>query len=426
MGVPKTICRDCGWLGSPSAQLCPECGGGRFYQHDELIRLGIAHVDCDAFYASIEKRDNPGIAGKPVIVGGGRRGVVAACCYVARISGVRSAMPMFKALKNCPNAVVIRPNMEKYRRVGLEIRKLMQELTPLVEPISIDEAFLDLSGTETLHRAPPAVTLVRMVRRIEREIGVTASIGLSYNKFLAKVASDLDKPRGFAAIGRGEVLDFLGPKPVRMIWGVGASLARRLERDGIATIADLRRLSETDLMARHGVMGRRLYTFARGEDDRPVTPGGAAKSVSAETTFDTDLHTLADLKPVLWRLSEKVSARLKAKELGGGTVVLKLKTADFRQFTRSRRLDAPTRSAETIYQAGLPLLEREIGHRRFRLLGVGVQSIAAWRGGARDGATADLLAADPGRKEKIEDVMDALRARFGDDAVKKGRSMKTD
>ncbi|HBC07992.1 MAG TPA: DNA polymerase IV [Rhodospirillaceae bacterium] len=423
--MTTAVCRDCAtlWETPPgaSAGRCPQCGGRRTFGHSELASLTLAHIDCDAFYASVEKRDNPAIAGRPVIVGGGRRGVVAACCYIARISGVRSAMPMFQALKRCPKAVVIRPDMEKYQRVGHQIRAMMQDLTPLVEPISIDEAFLDLSGTQVLHKGPSAATLVRLVKRIEDEVGVTASIGLSYNKFLAKVASDLDKPRGFAAIGRADAADFLKDRPVGLIWGVGASLRGRLEKDGVARIGDLLRFDERDLMVRYGAMGSRLYNFARGQDDRQVTPGGDAKSVSAETTFEDDIGDLDALKSVLWRLSEKVSARLKRKGLTGGTVVLKLKTDKFRQLTRSRRLDRPTQLAEAIYRAALPLLEKEADGTRFRLIGTGVQMIEPLGAGRPE--TGDLLAEAGDRPRKVEEAMDRVRGKFGADAIKKGRSL---
>ncbi|WND75367.1 DNA polymerase IV [Thalassospiraceae bacterium LMO-SO8] len=419
------VCRDCAtlWEAPPgaSAGRCPQCGGRRVFCHPELASLTLAHIDCDAFYASVEKRDNPAIAGRPVIVGGGRRGVVAACCYIARISGVRSAMPMFQALKRCPKAVVIRPDMEKYRRAGHQIRAMMEDLTPLVEPISIDEAFLDLAGTQALHKGPPAVTLVRLVKRIEDEVGVTASVGLSYNKFLAKVASDLDKPRGFAAIGRADAADFLRDRPVGLIWGVGGSLRGRLEKNGVTRIGDLLRFDERDLTARYGAMGSRLYNFARGQDDRRVTPGGDAKSVSAETTFDEDIGDLESLKAVLWRLSEKVSSRLKGKGIEGGTVVLKLKTDKFRQLTRSRRLDRPTQLAEAIYRAALPLLEKETDGTRFRLIGTGVQNIAPLGAGAPE--TGDLLAGTGDRPRKVEEAMDRVRGKFGVNAIKKGRSL---
>jgi len=298
---------------------------------------------------------------------------------------------------------------------------MMEDLTPLVEPISIDEAFLDLAGTQALHKGPPAVTLVRLVKRIEDEVGVTASIGLSYNKFLAKVASDLDKPRGFAAIGHADAADFLKDRPVGLIWGVGASLRGRLEKDGVARIGDLLRFDERELTARYGAMGSRLYNFARGQDDRRVTPGGDAKSVSAETTFDEDIGDLESLKAVLWRLSEKVSSRLKGKGIEGGTVVLKLKTDKFRQLTRSRRLDRPTQLAEAIYRAALPLLEKEADGTRFRLIGTGVQNIAPLGGSAPE--TGDLLAGTGDRPRKVEEAMDRVRGKFGADAIKKGRSL---
>ena len=417
-----TICRDCAALLDASAGRCLACGGGRLFSHPELTSLTVAHIDCDAFYASVEKRDNPAIAGKPVIVGGGRRGVVAACCYIARISGVRSAMPMFQALKLSPKAVVIRPDMAKYQRVGGQIREMMRALTPLVEPLSIDEAFLDLSGTMALHKGSPAETLVRLVRRIEDEVGVTASVGLSYNKFLAKIASDLDKPRGFAVIGRAEAMDFLEGRPVGIIWGVGQALARRLEKDGIRTVGDLRRLEERDLTARYGAMGRRLYMSARGEDDRRVSPDGEAKSVSSETTFEADTGDPEVLKTILWRLCEEVSRRLKRKEIAGGGVVLKLKTAKFRQFTRSRQLDRPTQSAEVIYRACLPLLQKEADGRLFRLLGAGVQALQP-AARARETAAPDLLDPDGGRLARVEAAMDDLRRKFGDGAIRKGRSL---
>ena len=427
--MTTTVCRECAafWeTHDPAApDRCPECGSRRLFNHQELSVLSIAHIDCDAFYASVEKRDNPDIAGRPVIVGGGRRGVVSACCYIARISGVRSAMPMFQALKRCPKAVVIRPNMEKYQEVGGQVRALMQELSPLVEPLSIDEAFLDLSGTEKLHKGPPAQTLVRLVKRIEDEIGVTASIGLSYNKFLAKVASDLDKPRGFAAIGRAEAYEFLREKPVSLIWGVGASLRKKLEQDGISTVGDLLRFEERELTARYGAMGGRLFHFSRGEDSRRVTPGGDTKSVSAETTFEDDLSVLEDLRPILWRLSEKVSIRLKNKGLAGGAVVLKLKTNRFKQLTRSRKLDRATQSAEAIYRAALPLLEKEVDGRQFRLLGTGVQAIQ--KAEERSLETGDLLAGADGseRSRKVETAMDLVRGKFGKGAINKGRSLRS-
>src|SRR4029079_17276326 len=263
---------------------------------------------CAVFCAPSEKRDNPELKDKPVIIGGGKRGVVSTCCYIARIRGVRSAMPMVKALEACPEAIVIPPDMEKYVRVGREVRAMMQALTPLVEPISIDEAFLDLAGTERLHRKPPALVLAEFARQVERTIGITVSVGLSYCKFLAKVASDMMKPRGFSVIGEAEALSFLAEQPVTLIWGVGKVFATQLEADGVRTIGQLQRMERADLMRRYGTMGTRLYHLSRGQDEREVQPDQDSKSVSAETTFDVDLAASADLMPVLRALSEKVSA----------------------------------------------------------------------------------------------------------------------
>ena len=277
---------------------CPACGSPRVLSHPELRSLSIAHLDCDAFYASVEKRDDPSLLDKPVIVGGRHRGVVSAACYVARIYGVRSAMPMFKALDACPHAVVIKPDMKKYAAVGGEIREMMRSITPQVEPLSIDEAFMDLSGTERLHRAPPAETLARLAKHVEETIRVTVSIGLSYNKFLAKVASDLDKPRGFHVIGQAEAIRFLAEQPVSILWGVGKTLQRKLIADGIRTIGDLQPFEETELMRRYGSIGQRLARFSQGRDNRRIEPGSVVKSVSNETTFDADISDVDVLAPL--------------------------------------------------------------------------------------------------------------------------------
>jgi DNA polymerase-4 len=418
------LCRDCAHpLAAPPAPgRCPRCASPRIVSHPDLDRLSLAHLDCDAFYATVEKRDDPSLQGKPVIVGGGRRGVVAACCYMARTRGVHSAMPMFQALKRCPDAVVIRPDMDKYRTVGAQVRALMGEVTPLVEPLSVDEAFLDLGGTEALHGGSPARTLVRLVRRIEEEIGVTASVGLSYNKFLAKVASDLDKPRGFAVIGRADAAGFLAGQPVGLLWGVGQVLRRRLERHGIATIGQLSAIPEATLIKRYGAIGHRLALFARGEDDRRVESSSAAKSLSSETTFEDDIADPEALARILWRLSEKVAKRLKQKGLAGAAVVLKLKTADFRLRTRSRQLAHPTQLADVIYRAALLLLEREADGTCFRLLGVG----AARLGDGADADPPDLADPDGARRVGVERAMDSVRARFGDGAIVKGRGWSGD
>lgn len=378
-------------------------------------------MDCDAFYATVEKRDNQELADKPVIIGGGKRGVVSTCCYIARINGVRSAMPMFKALDACPDAVVIKPDMEKYVRVGRQVRQMMEELTPLVQPISIDEAFMDLAGTERLHKDTPARTLSRFAARVESEIGITLSVGLSYCKFLAKVASDIDKPRGFSVIGKQEALAFLRPQPVTLIWGVGKAFAASLGRDGIHTIGQLQTMDMEALMRRYGVMGKRLYHLARGEDDRTVHPNEGAKSVSAETTFNADLSTYDDLVPVLRRLSEKVSARLKASGIAGQTVVLKLKTADFKSRTRNFKLEDPTVLADRIFRTGLHLLEKELGRDRFRLIGIGVSDLT-------DAARADppdLVDPAAARRAVAETAIDKVRQKFGRDIVETGYTFGT-
>lgn len=424
MTAPETLCRDCFSWPTPVAgkppDRCPRCGSRRLVSHPELDRLSTAHIDCDAFYASVEKRDNPALLDQPVIIGGGRRGVVSAACYVARIYGVRSAMPMFKALNACPHAVVIKPNMAKYAAVGAEIRTLMREVTPLVEPLSIDEAFLDLSGTTRLHGGSPAETLARLASRIEEKVGVTASIGLSYNKFLAKVASDLDKPRGFFVIGAGSIERFLADRPVSIIWGVGKALHRTLLADGIRSIGDLQGLDERELMRRYGSIGQRLARFSHGRDNRAVEPGSVIKSVSSETTFDTDIAAVDALRPYLWRLSEEVSDRLKRKALSGWVVTLKLKTADFRSITRQRRLSSPTQLADRLYHTADGLLADAADGRRFRLIGVGVSDLA----GEALADPPDL--AEPGldRRRRIETAIDAVRAKLGKAAIMKGRGLR--
>ncbi len=382
-------------------------------RHDELDALSIAHVDCDAFYATIEKRDDPALAAEPVIVGGGKRGVVAAACYVARTYGVRSAMPMFEALRLCPQARVIRPNMEKYARIGREVRQMIRALTPLVEPLSIDEAFLDLSGTERLHGHSPAKVLARFATDVENKLAITVSIGLSCNKFLAKIASDLDKPRGFAVLGGGEAAAFLAPKPVSFIFGVGKVGAARLTRDGFHRIADLQKATEIDLMRKYGDEGRRLARLARGIDARLVSAEREVKSVSSETTFDRDIGDFHTLERILWAQTEELSARLKEKALAGATVTLKLKTADFKIRTRAHSFGSPTQLAGKIFAAARTLLERETDGTKYRLLGVGMSALTS----AEEADPADFV---DGRAAEAEHAVDRVRARFGEDAVIRG------
>lgn len=415
----QTLCRNCLATGTArtAPARCAQCGSPRVMAHAELFELSIAHVDCDAFYASIEKRDDPSLNDKPLIIGGGVRGVVSTCCYIARQYGVRSAMPMFTAKKLCPDAVVIPPNMAKYVAVSRQIRAIMDSLTPLVEPLSIDEAFLDLTGTATLHRAPPAVTLARFAKRVEDEIGVTISVGLSHNKFLAKTASDLDKPRGFAVIGKAETLDFLARQPVSLIYGVGKVFAETLRRDGFDTIGQLQTASPDDLMRRYGDSGARLARLARGEDSRAVTIDGEMKTVSAETTFNTDLVDFDALSTELLALCERLSGRLKDKGIVGDTVTLKLKSAGFRLRTRARHLMIPTQLANVLYETGMQLLAREVDGTAFRLIGIGVSGIAE----AKGDDPVDLLEPQIARRAAAERAMDRVRGRFGQDAVIRGK-----
>jgi DNA polymerase-4 len=412
-----SFCRDCLADTPASAARCPACGSPRLARHAELDTLAIAHIDCDAFYATIEKRDDPSLADKPVVVGGGKRGVVAAACYVARTYGIRSAMPMFEALKRCPQAVVIRPNMSKYAEVGRAVRKAMFDLTPQVEPLSIDEAFLDLTGTERLHGMSAAKVLARFALQVERALGITVSVGLSANKFLAKIASDLDKPRGFAVLGQAEAAAFLAQKPVGFIYGVGAVSAAKLAADGYRTIGDLQRADEHELMRRYGEEGGRLWRLARGIDAREVDPERETKSISAETTFDTDITEFRPLEQTLWTLTEKVSARLKANALMGSTVTLKLKSADFKIRTRAQSLGAPTQLAARIFEAGRELLRREMGSTRFRLIGIGVSNL-------EDADGDDLADLIDRRAAEAEHAVDRLRAKFGKAAVVKGLALE--
>jgi DNA polymerase-4 len=371
-----TLCRDCFFTAvRAGAERCPGCGSPRIVSHAELFDLKVAHFDCDAFYATVEKRDNPHLRDSPLIIGGGRRGVVAAACYVARRYGVRSAMPMFKARAACPSAVVVRPNMAKYQAVGRDMRALMRSVTPVIEPISIDEAFMDFRDQAGLDHEPPALKLACLASQAERELGITISIGLGPNKFLAKMASDLDKPRGFAIIGRRDAMSFLGPKPVGMIFGVGASMRSRLERDGIHRISQLRTFPITALEHRYGSFGERLARFSRGIDRRQISAARPSKSVSAETTFEDPIADAADLSAQLETLCQRVAERLQRQGYLGHTIVLKLKTAGFRTSTRSHTLADPTNAFTDIFVAAETLLRREATGIAFRLIGVGLSNL---------------------------------------------------
>lgn len=414
------LCRDC-LTQFDNGPRCPACRSPRVLAHDELFQLSIAHMDCDAFYASVEKRDNPELADKPLIIGGGRRGVVSTACYIARIRGVRSAMPMFKALALCPDAVVLKPRMEVYADVSRQIRAMMHDLTPSVEPLSLDEAFMDLTGTTRLHGAPPAVMLAQLIKRMRDELGLTGSVGLSHNKFLAKIASDLDKPHGFSVIGQSETAAFLNDKPVSLIWGVGGATRSALDAAGIRTISDLLRWEQQDLIARFGSMGNRLWHLARGQDARRVSANAPVKSVSNETTFPEDIADTDILDGHLWRLAEKVSDRAKAKGIAGRVVTLKLKRRDHSQITRRVALRDATQMADTLYRTARALLDQVEGQMSYRLIGVGLSDLVPQDGADRSG---DLLDQNAARRGEAERATDSIRARFGPNAILKGRSLR--
>ncbi len=421
-GTTAGFCRDCFSAVSGVDRRCRACGSPRLLRHPELHQLSIAHIDCDAFYAAVEKRDRPELADKPVIIGGGTRGVVSTACYIARIHGVKSAMPMFKALKLCPHATVIPPDMTKYATAGKQVRELMLKVTPLVEPLSIDEAFLDLAGTARLHGMSPALTLAHLIARISEKVGISASVGLSHNKFLAKLASDLEKPRGFSVLGKAETLSFLASKPVGFIWGVGKAMQEELAKGGITMISQLQQMEKNDLMRRYGSMGARLYHLSRGEDQRIVSTDDHSKSISAETTFNTDIADRTELERILWPLAEKVSRRAKAEGVAGHTVVLKLKTSDFKLRTRNVSLADPTLLANRIYDAALPLLQREATGTAFRLIGIGISGLVE----ARPEQETETLDVTTAARAKAELAVDRIRDKFGRAAVNRGINFGSD
>jgi DNA polymerase-4 len=411
------FCRDCLERCAAPGR-CPRCGSPRLCEAEPSLMM--AHVDCDAFYASVEKRDRPELRDQPLIIGGGlKRGVVSTCCYIARIHGVRSAMPMARALKLCPHAVVLPPDMSKYSRVSREIRDRMGALTPLVEPLSIDEAFLDLTGCESALGEPAAMALARFALGVEREVGVTVSVGLSYCKFLAKLASDLDKPKGFTVISCEAALGLLASLSVGRLWGVGEVARRRLEGLGFTTIGDLQRIEERDALLRLGDDGRRLWRLARGIDERKVSPERETKSISAETTFSENIGERAELEAILLGLCEKVARRLAQAGLATAGVTLKLRAPDFKLRTRARALPA-TQLAPRLFEAARAMLAAQPKGERYRLIGVGASDL---RPGAEADA-ADLVEGDRSREKSRERAIDALRDKFGRDAVMRGLAFR--
>lgn len=413
------MCRACAL--ETTAPRCSNCGEERPLAHAELCELSIAHLDCDAFYASIEKRDDPSLQPFPVIVGGGRRGVVSTCCYVARAYGVRSAMPMFKALQLCPQAKVVHGNMSKYVDEGRAIRRMMEDLTPQVQPLSIDEAFMDLTGTEALHGGTPAQSLIKLQNKIWEERNLTVSIGLSFNKFLAKTASDLDKPRGFSVIGRGEALEFLESRSVGTLPGVGPAGATALERNGLKKIGDIRHVGPQRMRALYGDWGAHLFALSMADDPRKVDPNGERKSISSETTFFEDVSDIEALEDILWPLCEKVATRCRASESSGLTLTLKLKDSKFKIITRRRQLPEPTLLAARIFAAARELLQAEAdGKTKYRLIGVGLSDFS-------DAAVADkgdMLDTDTPKRAAAEAAIAKARQKFGRDAVLTGRGLK--
>ena len=415
------LCRDCFTEFAPPAPArCEACGSPRVAAHREIRQLTVAHIDCDAFYAAIEKRDDPTLRDKPIIIGGSRRGVVLTACYNARIFGVRSAMPMFQALALCPDAVVVRPDMAKYAAVGRAMRQMMQDLTPLVQPVSIDEAFLDLNGTQELHGSVPAVTLARFAQTVERELGITVSVGLSDCKFLAKLASDTDKPRGFTIIGRNDAQAVLRPRPVGAIWGIGAVTQARLAALGFLTIGDIQDCTQAEFARRIGTETSNLWRLAYGLDNRPVSPEREVKSISAETTFGSNLGTADELLPILYPLCEKVALRLATSDVSACGVVLKLKTSAFKLRTRSRSPIPPTQLASRLFETTRALLAPELDGTPYRLIGLGASDLCP----SADADLGDLLDVSLPREKAAARAIDAVRARFGSEALVRGIALQ--
>jgi DNA polymerase-4 len=413
----KSICRDCLRTDDRKIVRCPACDSRRIVAHDELAQLTIAHLDCDAFYASVEKRDRPELRDVPVIVGGGKRGVVTTACYIARLYGVGSAQPMFKALKACPDAVVIKPDFAKYKAASAAIFGAVRELTPLVQTLSLDEAWIDLAGTERLNGGPPALQLARLQKQIEETVGLTVSIGLAPNRFLAKVASELDKPRGFSVIG-SEAQALLAPKPVGVLPGVGPVFRKTLQSDGYATVGDLAAADARDLVKRYGETGLRLHDLAHGRDARSVNPGHERKGMSAETTFNEDLTAAADLEAELWPLCEKLASKARRDGVASRIIVLKLRRTDFKIVTRRVTVPEPVQTARALFAAARELMAPELG-RPYRLIGIGM-------GDVQDAVDAPSALFDtPETKAlKTETAIDRLRAKFGAEAVVAGRALK--
>jgi DNA polymerase-4 len=381
----------------------------------------IVHVDMDAFYASVEQRDRPELRGLPVIVGADPkgRGVVSACSYEARVYGVHSAMPISRAYRLCPEGVYLPVDMDKYARVSAEIMAILADFSPLVEPVSVDEAFLDLTGTTSLWGPPPdAVQAIKL--RIRRETGLTASAGLAANKFIAKVASDLRKPDGLVIVEPGREADFLAPLPIERLWGVGKATAKELQTLGVATIGQLQRIAPRALVARLGPHGPDLLDLAFGRDDRAVEPFSPPKSMGAETTFERDCRDVARLEETLRYQAERVARELRAERLAACRVTLKLRWADFHTLTRSHTGD-PTQDGLEIYRRVATLLARERLVQAVRLIGVSASTF-------RPPARGQLPLLDPAavRREQLARAIDRITGRFGRAAILPARLLGKD
>ena len=377
-----------------------------------MVVRAITHVDMDAFYASVEQRDRPELRGLPVIVGAspGGRGVVSAASYEARRFGVRSAMPISRAVRLCPRAVFLPVDMDKYQRASAEIMAILGDFSPLVEPVSVDEAFVDLSGTAGLF-GPPEEAVRRIKARIRAEIGLTASAGLAANKFVAKVASDLEKPDGLVVVPPGTEAQFLAPLPVERVWGVGRVLAGALASMGIATIGHLQRIPAATLARRFGEHGRQLHDLAFGRDNRPVESSTPAKSIGAETTFGVDCREPERLRRTLRTQAERVARELRQERLTAARVTLKLRFADFQTLTRSYTGD-PTQDGLEVFRRTEALLTREAVTEPVRLIGVSVSRL-----GVEAGGQLPLLDLSVVRRERLARAVDDVTARFGDDAL---------
>lgn len=420
------LCRDCIYFFEGDEKTifqnqCPNCGSRRLIGHEILDKLSIAHIDCDAFYANIHKRDDKSLLHQPVIIGGGKRGVVSTACYIARTFGVKSAMPMFQATKLCPNAIIIKPNIKLYAKVGREVKQLMQELTPIVDSVSIDEAYLDLSGTQRLHKANPAQSLARLANKIEKEIGISVSIGLSENRFLAKTASELDKPRGFFAISKADVPKILWHKNISLLHGVGPSTVNKMAKLGINTIEQLAKSDEAFLFKHLGPNSSRLIKMANGEDNRGFEDNIKRKSISSETTFFNDISDYSELIIILQKLCERVGREARQKKLAGRCINIKLRTANFKTINRQVSFENSTQSGRNMFIIAKKLLENELKFAPFRLIGIGLSDLI----NEENADKGDLINQNAPKNLKLEQALDKIINKFGENALGQKNDKKT-